>query len=155
MHLPEHNSIKKLQCHFFMRWPTYSSSEQMLRKRKILNILWYYNMYVVRKFGLFLQGYSHITWLRKRKQGWLFSWQGPYLHYWRNRKQQPRYEAIASAAVYGDEGRRWSYTSSPEPLACRRAAGGLLAAAGSRHYRRRSPSSEVIRTGTVLKTIVQ
>ena len=78
MHLPEHNSIKKLQCHFFMRWPTYSSSELMLRKRKFLNILWYV---LIRKFGLFLQGYSHIIWLRKRKEGWLFSWQGPYLHY--------------------------------------------------------------------------
>jgi hypothetical protein len=31
----------------------------------------------------------------------------------------------------------------------------LCAAGGSRHHRRRSPSSEVIRTGTVLKTIVQ
>ena len=110
----------------------------------------------------FLQGYSHITWLRKRKQGWLFSWQGPYLHYWRNRKQQPRYEAIASAAaVYGDEGRRWSYTSSPDTLACRRQWPPRRALAApsppaEATIEGAALSFEVIRTtGTVLKTIVQ
>ena len=82
-------------------------------------------MILIRKFGLFLQGYSHIIWLRKRKQGWLFSWQGPYLHYVLAQQKTAASlrgrEAIASAAaVYGDEGRRWSYTSSPDTLACRR-----------------------------------